>query len=933
MNRYRARLRLGVMCLAGLPAGAFAGDEIVYDQPPAWVEERAIDTAERTDQSVLLLLDQQARIDEGRLWTYVDTAFALDTPQALTQLGTFTASWLPDKGDLIVHSAELIRDGKVIDLVAGGSRFEIIRREQQLEKRALDGILTATMPVSGAQIGDVMRLAYSVTLKDQVLGDDVQWQAILPADPFPLAEGRVKVSWPRDLAVSRVQIGEAEIGQLRLDGGFYTWSAELPVAERDPVPNDAPGRFQLGDLLQVTTFPGWTGVSQAMAPYYDRAGTVVPGSALADAIARIAVASEDPLERTALALQRVQTDISYLMNGLDGGNYMPQSPEETWENRFGDCKAKSLLLVAMLHELGIEGEAVLVRTSGGDALPMLAPMPGNFDHVIVRAAIGGRDYWLDGTSAGTRLDTIDEVPRFHHALPLRKGGADLIALDIRGQSTPDRIVRLSIDHSAGLRLPSLFDATIEYRGQGGAGWEYIAGQASDEERRAAVGGEIASIVGESQLIDEAVTYDADTGVAVLTARGIQTSGWQEDGSQYEWAPPAQAAQAFRFEADRARAAWRDIPLKLDGPLYFSSELDLRLPGDPGGFELEGNAQVAETIGGVELSSAAALTGERFTLSQTMRTVDPELPADRIGQARGDTARFKRALPVLRSSDRGRAPWEYRGKDRALLARHQAMYAETIEQAEPDDPNALISRANFRSGVLDFAGALEDAEAAHAIEASYDTYYLRAYLRYQTGDYEGALADYRLAEDLDPDGTTYAVRVDLLALLGRVDEAMALAEDFGALVDDSFADTSLKASALGWAGSPGEALDLLDEFALRRPGDGDTLNAICWTAGIWNRIDAERLATCTQAVENSEYSAAVLDSRALAQFRLGNLDAARADIDAALLAEPGLAASHFLRGLIRVAQGDDGGREDVDLALAMQPSLGAIYAMWGLELRD
>ena len=214
--------------------------------------------------------------------------------------------------------------------------------------------------------------------------------------------------------------------------------------------------------MQLGTYADWRDVSRQMASHYDVAGTVGSG-ALADEIARIAGASDDPLERAAMALRVVQDEISYLSNGLDGGNYLPQMPQETWEKRYGDCKAKSVLLLAMLRELEVPSEVVLVQSKGGDILPDLAPIPGNFDHMIVRAEIAGQSYWLDGTGSGTRADTIDTIPRFHYALPLRNEGASLMALGSRPQSTPDRIVRISLDQRAGVILPALVDVEVEFR--------------------------------------------------------------------------------------------------------------------------------------------------------------------------------------------------------------------------------------------------------------------------------------------------------------------------------------------------------------------------------------------------------------------------------------------------------------------------------------
>ncbi|WP_086739940.1 DUF3857 domain-containing protein [Erythrobacter colymbi] len=917
--------------LAGTSAvSATAGETVLYETPPGWVDVATLDEKPAGSNAIIVLFDQQSRIEAGRLWSYADTAIALDSPEALTRFGTLQASWMPDKGDLIVHRVQLVRGGTVIDVLKEGTKFEVLRRERGLENRLVDGALTATLAVPGAKLGDVLRLSYSVTTSDQAMGDNVQWESALFAKPFPLEKGRVSVSWPQALPVTRKRFGKAEVPEPVLKDGFYTWSAAMPVAEQEETPEDAPSRFRLGELMQVSTYADYAAVSKNHAPHYRTAGQVKPGGDLAARIAAIAAASKDPLTRTAMALRMVQDDVSYLMNGMDGGNYIPQLPEETWTKRFGDCKAKTLLLLTMLRELGIEAEPTLVVSQGGDALPEFVPMPGNFDHVIVRAIIDGKNYWLDGTTSGVRKETMDEVPRFFHALPLREEGADLMALDTRVQSTPDRKVRLTVDHSAGLRVPATFDLTVEYRGTLSADWRTIADQGNEEMRKDAVNNMLSEVLGDAQLVDHTLRYDADAGLALVNAKGILGSVWERDGTEYRFDPPAQAAREVGFEADRARTAWRGIPLSLNGPVYFTSNAEVLLPADLPPVKLEGSAApVAATIGGVELASAARLEGGKMVIDQTMRTLEAELPADKIGTARRELNRFDRQLPVLRTAGGVRELWEYFGKDRSRLSKIETAYAKAVAQAKPDDPWPLTNRASFRAGIFDHAGALADVEAAMKIEDSRDLYLFRAGLRRELGNLEGALADLVEAETLEPDGSTYSEQIDILALLGRANEGLALAEDFEALTKEPTEHTGVMAQALGWQGAADEGLDLLDALVAKRPTDGNLLNTLCWQAGIWSKMDAERLEACTKAVEKSDNSPGALDSRAMAHFRLGNLAAAKADVDAALLAAPYQTESRLLRGIILNAMGDPAGKAEVALALKMRPSLAASYKAWGL----
>lgn len=927
--RFPGRLFAAIL-LAGVAVPAWAGETVVYDAAPGWVDVAAIEPEATGSRDVIILLEQQARIEKGKLWTYVDTAFALDSPEALTRFGTISATWLPDKGDLIVHRVELIRDGKVIDVLADGAKFEVLRRESGLEKRLLDGELTATLAAPGAKLGDILRVAYSTTLSDQVMGDNVQWQSGLVAKPVPLKAGRISVSWPETLPVTRQRLGKAEVPEPVAKDGYLTWTAKLPVSEPPEMPGDAPLRYLLGDVMQVSTYADWTAVSRNQAAHYGTAGAITPGGDLAERIGGIAAASENPLTRAALALRMVQDDVSYLLNGLNGGNYIPQAPEETWAKRFGDCKAKTLLLLTILRELGIEAEATLVRTQGGDALPQLAPMPGNFDHVIVRATINGESYWLDGTTAGTRIETIDEVPRFFHALPIRAEGADLMPLGARPQKTPTEIIKLTLDHSAGLRVPSVFAIEVTFRGASGAAWRTVTEQANVELQEQAISSTVQAVLGDTLLTDQSARYDAEAGVAVITAKGLRASEWQRDGAAYSFEPPAQTARNVGFDVDRARAAWRGIPLRLNGPSFFNSELTVTLPSDGPGFKLEGTPDLAATIGGVELGSSTRLESNRLTVTQSLRSLADELPAEAVGAARRELNRFDRQLPVLKTTGEVRELWQYFGRDRARLAAIEALYAKAVEDAEPDDTNSLINRARFRAGVFDHAGALADIEAALKIEDSRDLYLWRAAMRRELGDLESALADYVEAEGLQPDGSTYSVQIELLALLGRAEEGMALAEDFDGITKDRVAGATVLATALGWQGEAAEGMVELDALVSQRPSDGTLLNAICWHAATWSLMDETRLATCTQAVEKSEYSAGVLDSRALAHLRLGKLAEAKADIDAALLAEPGLTNSRLLRGIILTRMGDKSGKDEIALALAMQPSLAPVYKAWGLS---
>lgn len=121
-----------------------------------------------------------------------------------------------------------------------------------------------------------------------------------------------------------------------------------------------------------------------------------PGTDLTEFIAGIKAETDKPAERLEKALQFVQDEIRY--TGLEAGigGYKPRNPAEVFEQRFGDCKDKSLLLCYILNELGIEAYPALVSTTDRQGIIAWLPSPNAFNHCVVQVRQGGVR-WYDPT--------------------------------------------------------------------------------------------------------------------------------------------------------------------------------------------------------------------------------------------------------------------------------------------------------------------------------------------------------------------------------------------------------------------------------------------------------------------------------------------------------------------------------------------------------
>lgn len=912
--------------LVVLAAPANAGEEILYNMPPTWVEAASLSDVDLENDPSALIYDWQHRLENGVVTQYFDVAIRIDNPDLLMQHGTISLDWLPDKGDLTVHKVEILRDDESIDVISTGAEFEVIRREQGLEQRLLDGQLTATLAVPGLQVGDILRVTHSKTIDDQALGDGMQASQYLIQEPWQVGFSRAIFSWPENAEIYWRAEEEANIQPPIVKNGYRKMTVDLPIEKFEEMPGDAPSRFNRDPILRVGSYRDWQDLSRSFAPHYAEAAQVADDSEVAAKAAAIMAQTTDPLERAALALRLVQDEVSYLLNGLDGGNYMPQSASDTWEKRYGDCKAKSVLLFSLLSRMGIDAVPVLVVTGGGDALPELLPIPGVFNHMIVRATIDGTHYWLDGTSTATRLNNIAEVPAFYHALPLTAAGADLVPMTQRRQTSPDVFMDLTSDYSAGIDFPALFTLKVKIYGTQGAGLRAAADEANDE-RLKQLGKNFASGQG-SAVTSVSLSYDDEEAVGIVEVEGITTSdfAWSEGRMRMS----GDQTQSFSFNPDRARSEWRGIPVQTPGPQYNRMQIGLILPEGLDGFENTGPAEVEDGFANTSLKTKTVFDGNKMLSTVDIWQDLGEVSAADIPEQKRKVRKINAINAELIAPEDFAWRWEIEPKELARRAAPLlAAYNDAVEFADEDDWGPLTQRASFRAQVFDWEGTLKDLGTLIENQPSAYLHSWRAAVHEAVGNRDMAIVDARAAYDLDP-SSAYAFNLaEMMAYGGQRDEALALLETVPVSDEEEGSYASTYATVAGLAGRTDDALAILSEQVLAKPTNASVLNADCWFRGLFNVQPEGALTSCTKAIERASNSAPMLDSRAMVSYRMGDYDAALKDLDSALELAPALSASLYLRGIVRLEQGDKDGRTDVERALRMAPELAERYAAHGV----
>ncbi|MFT3975998.1 MAG: DUF3857 domain-containing protein [Sphingomonas bacterium] len=924
------------VALLGTSAIVHAGEKPLYQAAPAWVKPApAIDGAKLTDASPpMLMFDNQQRLENGQVWSYFDTATRAVSSEALSAIGTIKLQWQPAHGDLIVHRAEIIRGAEHIDLIKGAAPLAVLRREQGMEQRMLDGVLTATMPVEGLRVGDVLHLTFSITRRDPTLKGQVQALAPLIAAPARVDFARALYSWPAGDHIGWKAYADGVTPKETTEGGYKTLTVQMPLPKQPDMPGDMPARFLKLPVIEASGFADWAAVSRTMAPLYATGGLIAAGSPLASEVARIKAASSDPRTRAALALQLVQGKIRYLLMGMDSGNYVPQTPARTWEVRYGDCKAKTLLLLSLLHELGIEAEPVLANSKLGDMVPVRLPSAAAFDHVLVRATIGGESLWLDGTATGARLADIRDTPPFGYVLPVRADGAQPMKIEMRAPGRPDVAAALSYDQSAGIGLPAALAATVTLKGGFAEIARMVKAQGSKDDFEKFARTIFRPFDKSAAIAAWDIAFDDAAGTATLSASGVAYPGWQRENERWRLSLD-RALPEMEFSPDRARSAWKDIPVKVGGSVpYASLTTRLRLPRGAEGFTIEGTASDKVVLAGRSIERSTVREGEWLIVSDKEMTTGGEIAAADIPAEKRRLAAAKANLP------RAVAPADYPSSWEEIAAARKAhrldpilaLYARRIA-AKPEEAQSYTDRAWFLGRIQDRKGAIADLDKAIALEPDAATYLKRSQLYFDLGQDDKALADTMEASKLDPSDDAALVSLARLRVEGgQKDAGLDLIEE---RIDqggkDKVSYMAVKADLQLRAGDRDGAIETIDSAIAQKPGEATLLNSRCWLKALGNVALDGALKDCTRAIELSENTANVLDSRAMVFFRMGRLEDALADLNAALAMNPDLTPSLYMRGIVERRSGKmREGDADIAAARLLSPRIDLEYKRYGIE---
>jgi Flp pilus assembly protein TadD len=893
-----------------LIGGVARAQDVERAPTPDWVEPLPQLNAPTTADDApirMLAVDEQVRFDAEGVHTYYLRRIQVQTSQGLPYVSTVSATWTPPRDTLQVHTVRIIRGDQVIDALEGQS-FQTLRREDNLESSMLDGRLTATLQPRDIRVGDILETSFTIHDNGGVLAPHREALSQLSSS-LPVAYYRMRAGWPTDMTLQATATAPwTDVRPQRL-GRDWVFQVEARDLAPEHLPDNLPGRFQLTRTTQITDMANWGAVSTLMAPLYARAETLESGSPLSAEIERIRAAHDTDRARAAAALRLVQDEVRYLALSMGEGGYVPMSADEVWRSRYGDCKGKTVLLLALLHGLGIEAEAAMVSTTNGDGLPERLPLVGWFNHVIVRAVVDGEVFWMDGARVGDRSLADLIPPSYRWGLPIRAEGAEFLPIEQPSPMLPSTETVIEADASGGLDAEAPITMDFIYRGDSAVQTRQRVGSIPRDQLETQMRASLDDDTGRFRMEAVDTLYDDEANVFHLIVRAKGRLSWvNTTGGRVMGVPEAAIAIPSQAKREGLLAAYADYPYALYHPFMNRITVRVTLPNGGEGFQIEGGDQVIEA-GGYRIERRATLNDGVAEVSRITTSLAAELSAQDMESAR------KRSESLVDTVARIRAPAAYVATeaDRARMEPGDDAVSELVDRAE------AMSRAGDNEGALALLDAAVEKEPDNAKARR-----MRGNVRLAQNDFAGAREDFDHAVEVDP--------VDVEAAVGQGRVAMSEGRNGDAVVSftvalrldpTNVAALSLRAAAYHQIGRWDRAL--ADYRTLKTAAADDDSGLFGETRALIRLGRADEATTLAQArLQTDPVNTVALYALGEVAKSQNRFDQALAAIDAGIAASPDNYTLLALRGELRARAGDSSGaRADFAALRAMSggdPSL-------------
>ena len=367
-------------------------------------------TTEKYPDADVVLVDERVETTYQADGTYVSTEE--DWKKALTERGRRTLSSLSIGYSLRYGKGEIL----LVEIIDAEGKVRAVDFAETLKEATdnsstsaniydpLDKVLSCSIP--GIKVGETLHVKTRRTVTKSRVKD--QWADMeIFESTMPIVRTSVRIDGPlsrplRNIAV-RNPLGNV-VSTVVTNGEriVYSWTVEnSPQMFPEPA---MPPYWTQGQNLRVSTASSWQELSKwywdVSVPHLEKTNAAMTNKV--EEIMGSVGADAAPIDKVRAMYKFVSQEIRYMgltMEDTSPG-YAPHDVDLTFDNRYGVCRDKAALLVAMFRIAGFESYPVLISVSAAK-MDNEVPTPF-FNHAVVAVKLDGDYVLMDPTDESSR---------------------------------------------------------------------------------------------------------------------------------------------------------------------------------------------------------------------------------------------------------------------------------------------------------------------------------------------------------------------------------------------------------------------------------------------------------------------------------------------------------------------------------------------------
>jgi hypothetical protein len=244
-------------------------------------------------------------------------------------------------------------------------------------------------------------------------------------DSVPLERFHLAIDAPPGVPLQTVyrQIADSAIRKTTSKAGARVEIELGPFKPRKTFEGSLPPDVSPFPYLAFSTAPAWSTLAARYSEIVDRQIQSADVKSLVETVD----SKSTPLAMVARLATELHRKVRY--TGVEFGEaaVVPAPPPEVLQRRYGDCKDKAALLVAMLRAAGLRANVALLQSGSGPDVDPNLPGLDLFDHAIVYVD-GPQPLWIDATANHLRAGILPSEDQGRLALIARSGTAELVKI-------------------------------------------------------------------------------------------------------------------------------------------------------------------------------------------------------------------------------------------------------------------------------------------------------------------------------------------------------------------------------------------------------------------------------------------------------------------------------------------------------------------------